>query len=120
MLTRVVVAIADDDDDAPGLNRLAVNRFAAGAGEIDRIEQSGAATRLQLVNLVDQRRRILCGVYRYLSVLRVGYEIAGILRISGEEILNQLLGCILEVFPMDAALRAHIEQEANDHRLIPF
>ena len=103
MLAGVVVAVTDDHDNSARLNGLTLHQFAAGAGQVYRIEERRASARFQLPDLVRQWFGIAGRVHRYFRILGIIDEIAGILRIARQEVLDQLNGSVLIILPMNAA-----------------
>src|SRR4051794_31963646 len=110
MLARVIVTVAQDDDDAPRFDRLPLYELAAGTRQVDSVVQRRSAAGLECANLLDNRLRVVGGVDRDFGVLRVIDQITRILLIAGEQRLDQFGGGVLIILPMDSAGRAQIEK----------
>ena len=117
LLARRVVAVADDHDDAPRLDRLTFHQLAARTRHVDRVVQRRTAARLELSHFVEQLFRIMRGVDRHLGIRAVRDEVAAVAGIVRQQSEHQLLGGLRVGLPVDLARIAHVHQEADDDRL---
>ena len=112
------MAVADDHQDAPRLDGLALNQLAAGASHVDGVVQRRSAAGLQLLELLHHRLGIGGGVHQQVRGVGIADQVAAELRIvARNQVLHQLDGRVLIVLPMQAAGVAQIDQESDHHRL---